>query len=124
VAGLRRHPGLLRKFFAPVGLRKIQNELVTNLKTAVEERHVTQEQRATTDFTLGNARDHHKGGQTQSQPIQRIRGGRNPDQAKDIEALGHGAVWVAGSPPDELDWVEPIPENTTLQVTTAGVVNV
>ena len=45
-------------------------------------------------------------------------------QAKDIEALGYGAVWVGGSPPAELDWVEPILEaTTTLQVAT-GIVNI
>lgn len=47
-----------------------------------------------------------------------------PEQAKDIEALGYGAVWVGGSPPAELDWVEPILEaTTTLQVAT-GIVNI
>ncbi|MEV6324001.1 LLM class F420-dependent oxidoreductase [Nocardia sp. NPDC051787] len=47
-----------------------------------------------------------------------------PDQAKDIEALGYGAVWVAGSPPAELDWVEPILENTTTLQVATGVVNI
>ncbi|CAM2940663.1 LLM class F420-dependent oxidoreductase [Mycobacterium intermedium] len=47
-----------------------------------------------------------------------------PEQAKDIEALGYGAVWVGGSPPAELDWVEPILQaTTTLQVAT-GIVNI
>ncbi|HEX2284986.1 MAG TPA: TIGR03620 family F420-dependent LLM class oxidoreductase, partial [Mycobacterium sp.] len=47
-----------------------------------------------------------------------------PDQAKEIEALGYGAVWVGGSPPAELEWVEPIlEETTTLQVAT-GIVNI
>ncbi|WP_205876508.1 LLM class F420-dependent oxidoreductase [Mycobacterium camsae] len=50
--------------------------------------------------------------------------GVTPAQAKDIEALGYGAVWVGGSPPAELDWVEPILEaTTTLQVAT-GIVNI
>jgi probable F420-dependent oxidoreductase len=50
--------------------------------------------------------------------------GVTPEQAKEIEALGYGAVWVGGSPPAELDWVEPILEKTsTLQVAT-GIVNV
>ncbi|MDT5133711.1 MAG: hypothetical protein QOE41_3022 [Mycobacterium sp.] len=45
-------------------------------------------------------------------------------QAKDIEAQGYGAVWVAGSPPAELDWVKPLLEQTsTLQVAT-GIVNI
>jgi probable F420-dependent oxidoreductase len=50
--------------------------------------------------------------------------GVTPQQAKEIEALGYGAVWVGGSPPAELDWVEPILEaTTTLQVAT-GIVNI
>lgn len=48
----------------------------------------------------------------------------SPQQAKEIEALGYGAVWVGGSPPAELDWVEPILEKTaTLKVAT-GIVNI
>lgn len=51
-------------------------------------------------------------------------GGATPQQARDIEALGYGALWVGGSPPAELDWVEPIlAETTTLQVAT-GIVNI
>lgn len=50
--------------------------------------------------------------------------GVTPQQAQEIEALGYGAVWVAGSPPAELEWVEPILEKTsTLQVAT-GIVNI
>lgn len=50
--------------------------------------------------------------------------GVTPEQAKDIESLGYGAVWVGGSPPAELEWVEPILEQTnTLQVAT-GIVNI
>ncbi len=50
--------------------------------------------------------------------------GVTPEQARDIEALGYGAVWVGGSPPAELRWVEPILEATsTLQVAT-GIVNI
>ena len=50
--------------------------------------------------------------------------GVTPQQAKDIEALGYGAVWVGDSPPAELEWVEPILEaTTTLQVAT-GIVNI
>lgn len=50
--------------------------------------------------------------------------GVTPQQAKEIEALGYGAVWVGGSPPAELEWVEPIMEaTTTLQVAT-GIVNI
>ena len=50
--------------------------------------------------------------------------GVTPLQAKEIESLGYGAVWVGGSPPAELAWVEPILEaTTTLQVAT-GIVNI
>ncbi len=50
--------------------------------------------------------------------------GVTPAQAKDIESLGYGAVWVGGSPPAELEWVEPILAATkTLQVAT-GIVNI
>jgi len=50
--------------------------------------------------------------------------GVTPQQAEEIEALGYGAVWVGGSPPAELAWVEPILEaTTTLQVAT-GIVNI
>ncbi len=47
-----------------------------------------------------------------------------PQQAKEIEALGYGAVWVGGSPPAELDWVEPILENTTTLQVATGIVNI
>jgi probable F420-dependent oxidoreductase len=50
--------------------------------------------------------------------------GVTPEQAKDIEALGYGAVWVGGSPPAELDWVEPILEKTTTLQVATGIVNV
>ena len=47
-----------------------------------------------------------------------------PEQAKEIEKLGYGAVWVGGSPGADLAFVEPILEaTTTLQVAT-GIVNV
>jgi probable F420-dependent oxidoreductase len=50
--------------------------------------------------------------------------GVTPEQAKEIEALGYGAVWVGGSPPAELDWVEPILENTTTLKVATGIVNI
>jgi len=50
--------------------------------------------------------------------------GVTPAQAKDIEALGYGSVWVGGSPPAELDWVEPILENTTTLKVATGIVNI
>src|SRR5271156_5893768 len=50
--------------------------------------------------------------------------GVTPQQAREIEALGYGAVWVGGSPAAELEWVEPILKaTTTLQVAT-GIVNI
>ncbi|KDE98842.1 F420-dependent oxidoreductase [Mycolicibacterium aromaticivorans JS19b1 = JCM 16368] len=50
--------------------------------------------------------------------------GVTPQQAGEIEALGYGAVWVGGSPPAELDWVEPILENTTTLKVATGIVNI
>jgi probable F420-dependent oxidoreductase len=50
--------------------------------------------------------------------------GVTPRQAKEIEALGYGAVWVGGSPPAELDWVEPILEQTTTLQVATGIVNI
>jgi probable F420-dependent oxidoreductase len=47
-----------------------------------------------------------------------------PDQAKAIEALGYGAVWVGGSPSGELDWVEPMLEATTTLKVASGIVNI
>ena len=47
-----------------------------------------------------------------------------PEQAVEIEKLGYGAVWIGGSPAGNLEYVEPILEQTeTLQVAT-GIVNV
>lgn len=50
--------------------------------------------------------------------------GVTPQQAKEIEALGYGAVWVGGSPPAELQWVEPILEQTTTLQVATGIVNI
>jgi probable F420-dependent oxidoreductase len=48
----------------------------------------------------------------------------SPEQLRDIEALGYGAIWAGGSPAAELAWVEPLLEPTsTLQVAT-GIVNI
>lgn len=50
--------------------------------------------------------------------------GVTPDDATAIEALGYGAVWVAGSPPAELDWVDPaLAATRTLKLAT-GIVNI
>ena len=50
--------------------------------------------------------------------------GVTPEQAGEIEALGYGAVWVGGSPPAELDWVEPILAKTTTLKVATGIVNI
>jgi probable F420-dependent oxidoreductase len=50
--------------------------------------------------------------------------GVTPHQAKEIETLGYGAVWVGGSPPAELDWVEPILANTSTLKVATGIVNI
>lgn len=50
--------------------------------------------------------------------------GVTPQQTKEIEALGYGAVWVGGSPPAELDWVEPILANTSTLKVATGIVNI
>lgn len=47
-----------------------------------------------------------------------------PEQVVEIEKLGYGAVWLGGSPPADLAFVEPILQKTeTLQVAT-GIVNI
>jgi probable F420-dependent oxidoreductase len=47
-----------------------------------------------------------------------------PEQLRAIEDLGYGAIWAGGSPPAELDWVDPILGATeTLQLAT-GIVNI
>ena len=50
--------------------------------------------------------------------------GVTPEQAAQIEALGYGAVWVGGSPPAELDWVEPLLAATTTLKVATGIVNI
>jgi probable F420-dependent oxidoreductase len=46
------------------------------------------------------------------------------EQLQDIEALGYGAIWAGGSPPAELDWVDPILEKTTKLQLATGIVNI
>jgi probable F420-dependent oxidoreductase len=47
-----------------------------------------------------------------------------PEQAVEIEKLGYGGLWIGGSPAGNLEYVEPILEQTeTLQVAT-GIINV
>lgn len=50
--------------------------------------------------------------------------GVTPQQATEIEALGYGAVWVGGSPPAALSWVEPILQATTTFCVATGIVNI
>ncbi|KHO23163.1 LLM class F420-dependent oxidoreductase [Mycolicibacterium setense] len=48
----------------------------------------------------------------------------SPQQLRDIEGLGYGAIWAGGSPPAELEWIDPILAATsTLQLAT-GIVNI
>jgi probable F420-dependent oxidoreductase len=48
----------------------------------------------------------------------------SPEQLRDIEALGYGAIWAGGSPPAELDWVDPILEVTDHIKIATGIVNI
>lgn len=50
--------------------------------------------------------------------------GVTPQQTTEIEALGYGAVWVGGSPPAALSWVEPILQATTTLCVATGIVNI
>lgn len=50
--------------------------------------------------------------------------GVTPQHATEIEALGYGAVWVGGSPPAALSWVEPILQATTTLCVATGIVNI
>ena len=50
--------------------------------------------------------------------------GVTPEDAAAIEALGYGAVWVAGSPPAGLDWVDPALEQTRTLKLATGIVNI
>ncbi len=48
----------------------------------------------------------------------------SPEQLRDIEKLGYGAIWAGGSPAADLPWVEPLLAATErLQVAT-GIVNI
>ncbi|GAB7071944.1 LLM class F420-dependent oxidoreductase [Mycobacterium hodleri] len=47
-----------------------------------------------------------------------------PDQLREIEALGYGAIWAGGSPPAELDWVDPILGETDKLALATGIVNI
>jgi len=48
----------------------------------------------------------------------------SPAQLQEIEALGYGAIWAGGSPPAELDWIEPILGATDKLQLATGIVNI
>jgi probable F420-dependent oxidoreductase len=48
----------------------------------------------------------------------------SPKQLKDIEALGYGAIWAGGSPPAELEWIDPILEVTDNLALATGIINI
>jgi probable F420-dependent oxidoreductase len=50
--------------------------------------------------------------------------GATPEQARVIERLGYGAIWVGGSPPAQLLFVEPLLESTTSLKVGTGIVNI
>jgi probable F420-dependent oxidoreductase len=50
--------------------------------------------------------------------------GATPDLAQEVERLGYGTIWVGGSPPAELSFVEPLLESTTALKVATGIVNI
>jgi probable F420-dependent oxidoreductase len=48
----------------------------------------------------------------------------SPDQLREIEALGYGAIWAGGSPAAELEWVDPILGATDALQLATGIVNI
>ena len=50
--------------------------------------------------------------------------GSTPEQAQEIEQLGYGTIWVGGSPPAELSFVEPLLESTSTLKVATGIVNI
>src|ERR1700761_8840217 len=50
--------------------------------------------------------------------------GATPDQAREIERLGYGTIWVGGSPQAELSFVEPLLESTAALKVATGIVNI
>jgi probable F420-dependent oxidoreductase len=47
-----------------------------------------------------------------------------PEQAQEIERLGYGTIWIGGSPPAELSFVEPLLEATTTLKVGTSIVNI
>jgi probable F420-dependent oxidoreductase len=50
--------------------------------------------------------------------------GATVKQAQEIERLGYGTIWVGGSPPAELAFVEPLLESTSALKVATGIVNI
>jgi probable F420-dependent oxidoreductase len=50
--------------------------------------------------------------------------GATAEQAREIERLGYGAIWVGGSPPAELSFVEALLDSTTALKVATGIVNI
>src|SRR5882757_6232842 len=50
--------------------------------------------------------------------------GATPYQAQEIERLGYGTIWIGGSPPADLSFVEPLLESTTTLKVATGIVNI
>src|ERR1700742_693879 len=50
--------------------------------------------------------------------------GAPPEEAQEIERLGYGTIWVGGSPPAELSFVEPLLDATTTLKVGTGIVNI
>jgi probable F420-dependent oxidoreductase len=50
--------------------------------------------------------------------------GASPAQAREIEQLGYGTIWIGGSPPAELSFVEPLLDATTSLKVATGIVNI
>jgi probable F420-dependent oxidoreductase len=48
----------------------------------------------------------------------------SPDQLREIESLGYGAIWAGGSPAAELSWADPILEQTSSLKLATGIVNI
>jgi probable F420-dependent oxidoreductase len=50
--------------------------------------------------------------------------GATAELAREIEQLGYGTIWIGGSPPAELSFVEPLLEATTDLKVGTGIVNI
>jgi probable F420-dependent oxidoreductase len=50
--------------------------------------------------------------------------GASPAQAREIEQIGYGTIWIGGSPPAELSFVEPLLDATSTLKVATGIVNI